>query len=363
MKKQVEPIILVSALVILALVAALLAYFYPTVKDITTIAPLSQQGKNVTALKADDITASLTAWTSPVLWDEPTSKNRLFSSDKYLFFPSAFIANPNGSDYIVKVGPDSKSPSGVFLWWYDKHGLDFRDANVDTEDPDGDGFSNITEYKNEPVGTRYDAKDADPTKSTDPSDPKSHPAYLSRLRLQKYEAQPFHILFFGYQQLNGKMLFQLHLDDVDPDKQPPLKATGDPLGFAGFVIGAFHEEHKDVLDPATHTPENRDVSTLELDEPDTGLKVILPFRTKINSPEVTADFVMLMPTERDKVIRISAGKTFSIPFMTDSTFLVVSADDKGAVIRGTDGKTYTILTLIDKEWTEVPQAPAETPHQ
>ncbi len=45
MKKQVEPIILITALLLLALGAALLAYLYPSVKDITGIAPLTAQGK------------------------------------------------------------------------------------------------------------------------------------------------------------------------------------------------------------------------------------------------------------------------------------------------------------------------------
>jgi hypothetical protein len=360
MKKQVEPIILITALLLLALGAGLLAYFYPTVQEITTIPPLSAQGKNVTAYKPDDVAATLASWPSPTLWTEPASGNRLFSSDKYLFYPSEYQRDPNGTGFIIKVTKDSKSPSGVFLWWYDKHHLDFRDGNIDNEDPDGDGFSNITEYKNEPVGVRYEAKDVDPSKSTDPNDPKSHPEYLSRLRLQKFETQPFHILFYGYNQINGKMMFQLHLDDVDPDKQPPLKASGDELGFGGFVIGPFQQSKAMVPDPATHTTVEKDTSTLELDEPETGLKVILPFRTVINSPEVTADFVMLMPTEREKVIRISVGKTFTVPYVQGTTFLVVSADDKRAVIRGTDGKTYSILTLEEKEWNEVPAAPAET---
>jgi hypothetical protein len=70
---------------------------------------------------------------------------------------------------------------------------------------------------------------------------------------------------------------------------------------------------------------------------------------------------MLMPTERDKIIRISVGKTFSVPYLTGSTFLVVSADDKGAVIKDSDGKTYSILTLQEKEWNEVPQAAENHP--
>lgn len=360
MKKRPEIIILIVALVLLALAAALFAFFYPSVKDITGIEPLSAQGKNVATLKPEDVDNSLMAWTSPTLWNDPESHNRLFNSDKYLFFPSAYDQDPNNGNYIVKIDKESRAPSGVLLSWYDKHGLNIGDANVDHEDPDGDGFSNITEYKNEPVGVRYEAKDVDPDKSTDPNDNKSHPDYLNRLRLQKCEKQPFRILFFGYQQLNGKMLFQLHLADVDPDKQPPLKASGDELGFSGFVVGPFHEEHKDILDKNTKTMVNTDVSTLELDQPDTGLKVILPFRTEIDSPEVTADFVVLMPTERDKVIRILVSKTFTIPYLTGKSYLVVSADDKGATIKDqASGNTYSILALEEKEWDEVPQAPAE----
>lgn len=360
MKKQVEPIILIVALVILALVAGLLAYLYPTVKDITGIAPLTAQGKNVVPLKADDVAASLVAWTSPTIWSEPASGTRLFNSDIYLFYPNVYLQDPNNGAYVARLDKNTRLPSGMLVSWADAHGLDITDGNIDHEDPDGDGFSNLTEFKNEPVGVRLDAKDVDGTKSTDPNDAKSHPDYLSRLRLQKIETQPFHILFFGYNQINGKMRFQLQLADVPSYNQPPLKASGDELGFGGYVIGEFHEEFKDVLDPPTHQMVHTNVSTLELDQPETGQKVTLPFRKAINSPDVTANFVMLMPTERDKVIRISVGKTFSVPFVKGKSFLVVSADEKGAVIKDTaSSTTYPVLQLEEKEWDEVPQAPAE----
>ena len=42
MKKQVEPIILVVALLVLAIGAALLAYLYPTVQAITGMALLTK---------------------------------------------------------------------------------------------------------------------------------------------------------------------------------------------------------------------------------------------------------------------------------------------------------------------------------
>ena len=101
-------------------------------------------------------------------------------------------------DIVVYV-PERRAP----LSWYSKFGLDFTDPNVDREDPDNDGFSNIVEFKNDPVGVRQKASDCDGSKSTNPLDAKDHPSYLARLRLQKYELRAFHIQFKGYQQLNG----------------------------------------------------------------------------------------------------------------------------------------------------------------
>jgi hypothetical protein len=206
------------------------------------------------------------------------------------------------------------------------------------------------------MGVRQKAADCDGSKSTNPLDAKDHPSYLARLRLQKYELQPFHIQFKGYQQLNGVYVFQLYLKDVPSYNQPPLKKTGDPLGFEGYTVGAFHQDFKDVMDPGTHLMVNTDVSTLELDKPEIGLKVTVPFRQEIDSPESTADFVMLMPTEVDKVIKISRGKIFTVPNMPGSSFLVIEANESGATIRDTKTKQeYSILKLDPAEWDEVPK--------
>ena len=183
MKPQTpEPIILAVALVLLALGAATLAYLYPTVEDITHVTTVQPVGDPAKPMKGDDIVSSMAIWNTPVLWKAPGNGSRLFQSAQYLFYPSAYP----GGDYIRKMDDKTTSPSGVLLSWYSAHGLDFQKDGVDREDPDGDGFSNITEYKNEAVGERKKAIECDGTKSTDPTDPKSHPAYLARLRLHKY---------------------------------------------------------------------------------------------------------------------------------------------------------------------------------
>ncbi len=355
-----EPIILAVALVLLALGAGLFAYFYPTVEAITGVTTIVPSGDPAKPMKGDDIVASMAIWNTPVMWKAPGNGSRLFQSEQYLFYPSAY---PN-NDYIRKMDDKTRSPSGVLLSWYSAHGLDFQKDGVDREDPDGDGFSNITEYKNEAVGEHKKAADCDGTTSTDPGDPKSHPDYLARLRLQKYETRPFHIQFKGYNQVNGEYLFQLHLDDVGSDKQPAMLKSGQDLGFEGYKIGAFQEIQKDEVDPATKSHYIKDESTLELDKPDINLKVIVPFRESIDSPEYTAVFVMLMPTEVDKVIKISRGKVFSVPYLPDRTFLVLKADDTGATIKDTKTKQeYSIPKLLAdpppgvNEWDEVPAAP------
>jgi len=352
MSKSPEPIILAVALLLLALGSATLAYMFPSVEEITGVKSTEPKGRRASPLKAEDIQSSLAIWDAPVLWQEPADHQRLLDSDEYLFYPSAY---PNEDD-IKKVGPDTRSPSGVPLWWYRKYGLDFTDPNVDREDPDNDGFSNIVEFKNDPLGVRQKASDLDGSKSTNPLDAKEHPDYLARLRLQKSETRPFHIQFKGYQQLNGVYIFQLYLNDVPSYNQPPLLKTGDKLGFEGYIIGPFNQVFKPELDPGTRLTSDKDESTLELDKPDIGLKVIVPFRQEIDSPEYTADFVMLMPADVDKVIKVSRGKIFTItPYLPDRSFLVIDANDNGATIRDTKTKQeYSILKLIDAEWGEVP---------
>ncbi len=351
------PLVLSIALALLALGAASMAYFFPSVSDITGVTTMEPKGKPTKKIKADELSAGLADWTAPVLWKETASKHPLFDSQGYLFYPSLY---PNGN-FIQKDDGTAKSVGGVLLSWYKKYGLDIQSSTIDRDDPDGDGFSNIVEYKNEPVGQRVDITTCDGSKATNPLDAQSHPDYLSRLRLQKYESRPFRIRFNGYQELNGTHVYQIRLLDVPSDKQPPLKKTGDKLGFEDYIIGEFKSNIVQEIDPSTKASVTRDRSTLELIKPDIDLHIILPFQQDTDSPESTADFVMLMPSEVDKVYKVARGKILTVPFIpaTTAQYLVIEANDDGAKIRDTKTKQdYHILKLIDTEWNEVPLPPA-----
>jgi hypothetical protein len=348
--KSPEPIVLAVALIILMGGAAWFAYDFPELSDIVGFHSMDPSGKPSKPLKAEELDAKLVAWNSPVLWNLPSTQRDLFDSAQYLFYPSAY---PSG-DYIKKMDPLAKSPSGVLLSWYSQNGLEFTDSGVDREDPDGDGFSNIVEYKNEPVGVRYKASDCDGTKSTNPHDPKSHPEYLARLRLQKYNSTPFHIQFKGINAINGVNLYQLYFEDSPSEKQPPFKKEGDQIP-GGYVVGPYVKNIVQEKNKDTGIVETLDKSTLELDRPDIGTKILVPFRGTVDSPESTAEFVMLMPDDADKVIQISQGKILTIHYMPDRHFLLLEANDNGARIRDMQTKQeYNILKLDPAEWDEVP---------
>lgn len=353
MNKSPEIIVLAVALGLLAIGAGTMAYFFPSLEDLTSVKSTAPAGKTPKKLKEEDLQVGIEPWNSPAQWKTPDNQHRLFISSGFLFYASVY---PDG-DYIKPMNKDTRTPSGVPISWYQKYGLDFTDSNIDREDPDNDGFSNITEFKNEELK----AADCDGSKSTNPLDPQSHPSYLSRLRLQKYDSRPFHIQFRGYQQLNGQDVFQIYLKDVPSSQQPGFKKTGDPLGFEGYIVGPFHSNIVKEVDPATKLESQVDESTLELDKPEIDFKIVLTYRKEIDSPESTANFVMLMPTEVDKVMKVATRQVFSPPYLTDKKYLVKEIKDTGAVIR--DAKTnqdFTIPKLDPSEWDEIPIPAAAT---
>jgi hypothetical protein len=350
MKTSPEPIILTVALVLLILAAAGLAFTFPSLQDITGVSSTSPTGHTPPRMSESDLEEQLSDWAKPAEWNGPENKHRLFISDGFLFYPSLY---PDGN-YLQKNDGTARTPGGVLISWYQKYGIDFTDPNVDREDPDNDGFSNIVEFKNDSPGVRQKASDCDGTKSTNPLDPQSHPAYLSRLRLQKYESQPFRMTFRGYEQIGGVETFQIYLADVPSSQQPGLKKTGDKLGFQNYVVGAFHQNIVQKVNATTHSSEEEDDSTLELDRPDIGFSIQLPYRKETDSPDSTANFVMLMPTERDKVVKVQRGQTFTPAFMS-TVYLLIDAKADGAVIQDTTTKKNLNILLLDpKEWDEVP---------
>jgi hypothetical protein len=353
MKKSPEPIILALALALLILAAAGLAYEFPaTIGDLTGVQTLEASGNVPKAVKTEQLQTELAPLADPAIWKTPDNNHRLFLSDGFLFYASAYPAG----NYLQKDDGTATTTGGVLIKWYKKYGLDFTDPNIDRKDPDNDGFSNKTEFFNEEAAGATKSTGAH---ATNPLDSKDHPTYLSRLRLEKFDVRQFHIQFVGVVSLDGKNLFQIALQDVGAGGQPGLKHTGDSLGYENWIVGPYTQKTDVIEDHNTHSKVTVDDSTLELDKPDIGQSVILPLQKVINSPEATAYFVMLMPSEVGKEIKVATGKTFALPLGPKSAYLVLSVKDSGASIRDTaTQKEIPVPKLDPLEWNDVPVPPA-----
>jgi hypothetical protein len=349
MKASPAQIVLAVFLLVLAVGAATIAYLFPaTLEDATTVPVAPPKQTSAPKVSADDLQAKIASLANPAQWNKPDStNNQLFISDGFIFYANLYP----GGNYLQKDDGKARTPGGVLINWYRKYGLDFTDPNIDREDPDGDGFSNKTEF----MSGFATAEDSDGSKSTNPIDGKSHPDFMTRLRLLQYESTPFHIQFLGYQKLNGQDVFQIYLKDVSSEDQPGLKKTGDPLGYEDYVVGPFTQNIVTETDPATHLTAKVDRSTLELDKPTIGFKILLTFRQEVDSPESTADFVMLMPGQNGKTYKVARGKTFSPPYLSPASYLLLQVKDDGATIRDTaTNQEYTVPKLDPKEWDDVP---------
>ncbi len=352
MKNAFEPIVLAVCLGLLALVAAGLAYTFPSIEDLTGVSSLEPQGHVPVAVNEDTLKAQVAPLANPQTWKVPDDNHRLFLSDRYLFYASLY---PTGN-YIQKDDGTARTPGGVLISWYRKYHQDITDPNIDREDADNDGFSNQVEFFNEsPMSSKPDG-----SKATNPLDPASHPTFLSRLRLEKFDVRPFHIRFVGVSNLGGQDLFQIQLTETA--SQPPLKRTGDDLGYEGWKVGPYTHKIVNKEDPNTHSMVEEDDSTLELDKPDISRKVLLPLGQTINSEESTAYFVMLMPTLVNQEIKVARGKTFQLPLGGATAYLLLDVADAGASIRDTtSGNPITVPKLDPTEWNNVPVPPAAAP--
>jgi hypothetical protein len=160
--------------------------------------------------------------------------------------------------------------------------------------------------------------------------------------------------------LEGKNVFQIAISDLAPQDQPPLKKAGDALGYEDWVVGAYTPKMVQEKDVSTSLVNTVDRSVLEIDRPAIGQKVDLPLQQTIVAPDSTANFVMLMPSQLNQVIKTPMGKTFVLPLApAPNEYLVIDVTDKGAVIRNTKTNEQVDVPKLDpNEWNDVPEVEA-----
>ena len=118
----------------------------------------ARHNNTIAGLPVEELEKDKAELETPTLWAPKKEAGSLFVSEKYLIQDNKPVLLLSGTVH-APVPND----------WLIEHNLDITDPDVLNEDPDKDGFTNLDEWKG----------------GTDPNDPKSHPAYITKLRLEK----------------------------------------------------------------------------------------------------------------------------------------------------------------------------------
>jgi hypothetical protein len=330
MQNAWDKIILSVSLFLLAVVALLLAFFFPTKEAIIGTNNPNPSGSKVARIDAKQTDALTQGWLQPSQWNESESKHKLFVSELFFY--------DKGEDKIFAADPQKTEIKGIPLWWLQKYNLDVKSATVDRDDPDGDGFTNFTEFKAE----------------TDPRDPNSHPSYLALLRLKSFDRIRFRIRFQTVNELNGEKVFQINLLDAKIKKSHLVKIGAN---LEGYVVTKYEEKIVKRYNERTKVEEEVNESALTIEKPEIGFKIDLIYNKDIDSPESTAHFIMLLPGKTENEIIVHRGEEFSIPQEPNVKYKLYSVDSDASGDKAT--ATIHEVASPDKPEIKIPKVQNE----
>ena len=206
---------------------------------------------------------------------------------------------------------------GMWDGWERDHGLDARDARDAWLDSDGDGFSNIAEFR------------ADPR--TDPSDPKSFPPPEAELRVKEIRAVSFPLRFkSSFTMPDDSLKFQLN---VGGGNRTYFKRLGEEI--EGFKLETYEPRTRERTDGPIKSP--LDVSILTLKR---GEKLIPLVRgEQVPYSEFTVKLLFALDGT-EYVLKI--GGEFELKGSTYRLLSVDSRNESVVIVRLHDDKRLTV---------------------
>lgn len=208
-----------------------------------------------------------------------------------------------------------KSAAAVALerTWMKENGVEpSKLLNKDTgQDDDHDGFTNDEEL----------------AAGTDPNDPASHPAPVTKLRMKKLSGEPFPVIFDG---MEGRKA-RVSVRTAGAEKKVTL-AKGERLPDVPYAVASVHA--REVTEKDTGRPV--DASELTLSNVETGERIVL-VRSMPNGPNTRA-----VLSAGQEEIEVKAGGKFTLP-QDGSQYQVVDIRPTQVVIKAVGTKqTYTV---------------------
>jgi hypothetical protein len=305
-------VVLLGISALLALNASSFSQNFESLK--TTVAP----NNKIPAVDLSVVESANAAVGAPKTWAPKEGSGLLFVSRKYMVKDGALYDPLDESSGIMLHPPVPNK-------WLSAQNLDLADNDVLNQDPDKDGFTNLDEWKG--------ADPANPgSKSTNPNDPNSHPAYLTKLKLKRCIKKAFRLLFDAYDGEPDKpesMSFQINTLDLHQPSQ--FLRMNEMIAGTRFKIVKFVFKKTTDDNGVDH-----DVSELTLENTETKEQITLVKEKPGDSPDSFAQFHYAWDGSEPVVKK---EKTFSLKPEIDVQYKLIDIQEGEALIENL--KTHT----------------------
>ncbi|HVV73203.1 MAG TPA: Amuc_1099 family pilus-like system protein, partial [Verrucomicrobiae bacterium] len=282
-KKNTEKFVLLLFSIALIAVAVLLVL--NAQKLLASFDPLTKppaETSHIPPLNPEGIKTAQAALDKPATWDYDKDKNGiLFASRVFFISDKGDPIEPKGGMFYPPVPND----------WLMKNNLDITDPQVLTKDADGDGYSNLEEF----------------LMQTDPTDPNSHPPYITKLFLEKYIKIPFRLEFM---EQPDDTTYEINALDAGQPTQ--FLKMGDLIAGTKYKLVKFEKKSAPGPDDMVN-----DVSELTIEHTETGKQIILVKGKVTDDPDSYAQFRYLW--KKNTPIKVKLQGTFTLDPETDIT--------------------------------------------
>ena len=220
-----------------------------------------------------------------------------------LFVPEKHFIGPNGLPATLQ---NTEIHPPVPNDWLEQFGLPIADADVLTQDPDGDGFTNLDEWQYH----------------TNPRDESSHPEYLTKLKMKSFASEPFRMVFASWvEDTYG-------INAIDLKEPTQFLKLGDIIRGTEFKIVRFSKK----------SAMNRfgtivDVSELLLEHKTSKEELTLIKEKTAISPESVANFIYSWGAASEFPVR--KDQEFSLPPHEEIKYKLIDVQPDKAVIINT----------------------------
>lgn len=215
--------------------------------------------------KAVEMEQAMKKLNQPAQWTF-SGRSGLFVPEKHFLAANGLLATLQTAEVHPPVPND----------WLEQFGLPIAEADVLSQDPDKDGFSNLEEWQNQ----------------TSPIDKDSHPAFVAKLKMKSFAREPFHLVFASW----VGNTFALNAND--PKEPTQFLKLGDSVRGTNFAIVKFIEKYD-----RNQYGTKIDISELILENRATREQLTLVKQRVTISPEAVANLVYLWGGRREFAVK------------------------------------------------------------